>query len=421
MKVGIYLNNSSPETGGGFTFVNTVLDIINNNLHKTHHSFIIISENISGEKWKNLDFIYLDRKKIKFSFVDKVKLFVTRALKKLTGNKDADKSSIRDMERNRINVYLASQQVEFLLYFKQNDFLIFDIPYLTTVWDLEHRLQPYFPEVSCNNAWQKREATLSLLIQRATYVVTGTETGKKQIETSYNVPAEKIIVIPIPVPVIKFNDDINEYQGILDKYKIQKEFLFYPAQYWPHKNHVTLLKSLKYLKDEYQLTMDLVCTGNDKGNKKYIENYTKNLGLEKQVKILGFVSDRELAVFYKQAFALSFLSLFGPDNLPPLEAFTLGCPVIASRIEGVEEQLGNAAVYFDPMSHVELAENIIKLHQNSELRDALIKRGFAHIEKLSNTDYLDAVIACLDKFELIRECWGKSESYKQKIIDNQIV
>ena len=414
MKVGIYLDNSSPETGGGFTFENSVLNIISENLHKTHHSFKIISENLPGKEYKNLDFIHLDRKKIKFGFIDKVKLFVIRFSKKLTGNEDAYKSSIRDLERNRIKIYLVSQQVEFLLYFKQNNFLIFDIPYLTTIWDLEHRLQPYFPEVSCNNAWQKREATLSLLIQRAAYVVTGTETGKKQIETFYNVPAEKIIVIPIPVPLIKYNDDIYTYQEILDKYKIQKEFLFYPAQYWPHKNHVTLLKSLKYLKDEYQLTMHLVCTGNDKGNKKYIENYAKKLGLEKQVKILGFVSDRELAVFYKQAFALSFLSLFGPDNIPPLEAFSFGCPVLASRIEGVKEQLGDAAILVDPMSPGDIATNIHNLYRDTELRNRLVKKGHEHINSMRSGDFFDKLTECLDRFELVRELWSTQDQYKQE-------
>ena len=58
----------------------------------------------------------------------------------------------------------------------------------------------------------------------------------------------------------------------------------------------------------------------------------------------------ELIALYRHALALTFVSYFGPDNLPPLEAFALGCPVITSAIEGVDEQLGNAALYVNPDS-----------------------------------------------------------------------
>ncbi|MFM6269445.1 MAG: glycosyltransferase, partial [Dolichospermum sp.] len=51
---------------------------------------------------------------------------------------------------------------------------------------------------------------------------------------------------------------------------------------------------------------------------------------------------------YINAFSLAFMSFFGPDNLPPLEAMALGCPVIASKVSGSEEQLGNNALLVNP-------------------------------------------------------------------------
>jgi glycosyltransferase involved in cell wall biosynthesis len=56
-----------------------------------------------------------------------------------------------------------------------------------------------------------------------------------------------------------------------------------------------------------------------------------------------------------------FLSYFGPDNFPPLEAFVLGCPVIAADVPGAREQIGEAALLFDPSNPSDIAAKIESL------------------------------------------------------------
>ena len=66
---------------------------------------------------------------------------------------------------------------------------------------------------------------------------------------------------------------------------------------------------------------------------------------------------------------------FGPTNIPPLEAMACRCPVAVSRIYGMEEQLGDAALYFNPGSIDDISENMINLWINPDLCAELIKKG----------------------------------------------
>src|SRR5947207_15976216 len=97
------------------------------------------------------------------------------------------------------------------------------------------------------------------------------------------------------------------------------------------------------------------------------------LDLADLVKVLGFVPRDDLTAFYCNALALVYPTFFGPENLPPLEAMALGCPVIASNVAGAEEQLGDAALLFDPKDESQLARAIYDLCTSIELRERLIE------------------------------------------------
>src|SRR6202795_4272080 len=109
---------------------------------------------------------------------------------------------------------------------------------------------------------------------------------------------------------------------------------------------------MKSLHDKYGYEPQLVFTGSDKplfnyakqGNQSFVQERAHDLSLPDQVIFAGFVSREDLIGLYQQALALVYPSFFGPENLPPLEAFALGCPVIVARISGSREQFADAAV-----------------------------------------------------------------------------
>ena len=273
------------------------------------------------------------------------------------------------------------------------------LPNIWTVWDLEHRCKPYFPEVRDNGEFDRRERNFQGELPRALAVITGTNTGKMQISRFYGVDPATIRVIPFPTPAFARVCENTKASNIDLPTGISGEFLFYPAQYWPHKNHLRLLEALQILRDQHQWDGALVCCGSDKGNLNYLKKSAVNLRIDDRVRFLGFVQRSELIALYQRALALTFVSYFGPDNLPPLEAFGLGCPVIASAIEGAEEQLGAAALYVNPDNGQEIAATVLRLKTEKGLRERLIAAGKAQASRSTVEEYASRLIDLLDSLE----------------------
>jgi glycosyltransferase involved in cell wall biosynthesis len=283
------------------------------------------------------------------------------------------------------------------------------VPYIYTVWDLQHRLQPYFPEVTVTGCpFENREDMFSSVCPKASFIITSNPAALDEVHLFYGIPKERIKLLPQPTSDFVFAP-ISEAP---DLDLIPKEpYLYYPAQFWPHKNHVVILESLKLLEKEHGIRLRAVFTGADKGNKSYIEDYAKNIGVADRLTFLKFVSTATLLELYKNAEALVFPTFFGPENMPPMEAFALGCPVIASNVAGSEYQLKDAAILFDPRSERALTEGILKLRAEPQLRANLVAAGLERARNWTGDHYVDGVMAIVDEFVPIRRCWASNTRY----------
>ena len=309
----------------------------------------------------------------------------------------------------QLDSFVREQQIDVVWFLRQEGKV--SVPYITTVWDLAHRSRPYFPEVSSTGwDWEAREQTYRSVLPRASFILTGTNAGKGEIVHYYGVNPENVIVVPFPAPAFPSEDDRHGILDIREKYEIRGDFLIYPAQFWPHKNHVNILIALALLKHRGTV-IEMVFTGSDKGNAGHVFRKINELGLHDQVHVLGFVPREDLRALYSKALALTFASFFGPDNIPPLEAFALGCPVIASRVFGAEEQLGDAALLFDPADPEDLVSAILTISQDQQLRARMVQKGAEIAKTRTPQAYVEQVYKILDKFAPIRRCWG--HEYKQ--------
>jgi glycosyltransferase involved in cell wall biosynthesis len=163
---------------------------------------------------------------------------------------------------------------------------------------------------------------------------------------------------------------------VCERYRLPEKYFFYPAQFWKHKNHEVLLYGLHRILPDYP-DMHLVFSGGKKNNYDFITGLIDRLGLGNRVQIIGYVPDQDMAAMYHCAHALLMPTFFGPTNIPPLEAMACGCPVAVSRIYGMPEQLGDAALYFDPRSIDEVAEVMVTLWTDEALCQQLRDRGEA--------------------------------------------
>ena len=283
------------------------------------------------------------------------------------------------------------------------------VPYIMAIHDLQHRLQPEFPEVSANGEWEWREYRYRNGTRYATLLLADSEVGKEDILNfygPYGVTPDQVKILPF-LPACYLATDISqsERQRVRTIYRLPERYLFYPAQFWPHKNHTRIVQALGLLKQEHGRKIPVVfsgaCTGEIRERTfREVISLSSQLGLEKEIHYLGYVPDEDMSGIYAEAAALVMPTFFGPTNIPILEAWAFGCPVLTSDIRGIREQVQDAGVLVDPRSVEAIADGIYRLWIDENLACSLVDLGRQRLASYTPDDYRQRLVAILQEAEM---------------------
>lgn len=278
--------------------------------------------------------------------------------------------------------------------------------FITTVWDLCHRETPEFPEVRNYNTFFVREKYYQNNLGSALLILTDSQRLADIASHHYGIERDRLLAMPFaPSPLLDEAHSL-EKDEVLKKYRLESDYFFYPAQFWAHKNHIRILQALLYLRERHDWVPKVVFSGKDHGNLGYVQKFIKVNKLEAQVNILGFVPSEDMRGLYENAVAVVMPTYFGPTNLPPLEAWALGKPLIYSA--HLAEQTGNAALLVNPDDAVDLAKAML-LCTKPAVHDQLVESGkqrLADIEKQRSAAE-DQLCIALDRFAARRQCWSE--------------
>lgn len=150
---------------------------------------------------------------------------------------------------------------------------------------------------------------------------------------------------------------------ILEKYVLNKRpYLLAVSSLDPRKNFKNILKALDKIE---KIDFDVVIAGGT--NPKIFKN--NQFDFTNKVKYLGYVSDEQLKALYNNASGFIYPSFYEGFGLPPLEAMTLGCPVIVSNRTSLPEICGDSAIYCNPDDPKDIAKKIDELFKNKTMRN----------------------------------------------------
>lgn len=228
---------------------------------------------------------------------------------------------------------------------------------------------------------------------RARKIITVSEFTKADIISKFRISADKIMVTYEGVAnLAKGRDSLFvtklDNQETLSQYNIPQKFLLYVGNAYPHKNLDKLLKAFSKL----HLTrpdLRLVLVGKIDYFYERVQAVSQSYNLWQRGNINspvifpGYVPDAQLEIFYAEATAYIFPSLYEGFGLPPLEAMAKGCPVISSDRASLPEVLGSAALYFNPEDEIDLLTKIKRMLDNDQLRADLKEAGLAQSKKYS--------------------------------------
>ncbi len=238
--------------------------------------------------------------------------------------------------------------------------VLYKLPFIITIFDVCHRDSPEFDEVREFGTFERREIVWRSACTKAALVVTNADELIDALCRRYGIERDRAVCVPFsPSPYVTVSidgEDKDTDAAVLRQYELEPGYLFYPAQFWSHKNHTTILLAMRLLRDQGRQTTLVLC-GSDRGSRGALEALVAQHGLGDCVRILGFVPSSELGALYRNATALVMASYFGPTNLPPLEAWSVRTPVIYPA--AFKAQVGDAAILFDYDDPASLAKAIV--------------------------------------------------------------
>jgi len=275
------------------------------------------------------------------------------------------------IERARIDV----------IHFPSQNAFLTDVPSIYQPHDLQHR---HLPQHFSRRTRLARDVTYRAFCDKADIVVMMSAWGQRDIVSAFELPAEKVRVVPGASVLTAYPEPgADDLRRTALAYSLPDAFAFYPAQTFPHKNHLALLDALALLRDEQALVVPLVSSGMKNDHYAAIERRVRDLRLDEQVRFVGFVSPVELRALYRLARCMVFPSTFEGWGLPMVEAFQEGLPVACSDATSLPEVAGGAALLFSPHDPRAIAHGVRQIWVDDALRARLVERGRARAEELT--------------------------------------
>ena len=242
---------------------------------------------------------------------------------------------------------------------------------VTTMHDvLPLTIPGYFAREDLAHAYQReRQAD----IDRSSVVITDSEFSKREITRHLRVEREPI--------VIPCGTDIGTYAATAAKPGYP--YFLYVGGLDPRKSVDMLLRVFVRLASERMLDSKLIVTGSRRHAPASITTLLDDGVRRGHILYRGYVDDDELANLYAGALGLVYPSRYEGFGMPPLEAMTLGCPVITCREASIPEVCGEAAYYVTPADERSLTTALTTIERDPAMRLRLASEGRARAAKFS--------------------------------------
>lgn len=250
-------------------------------------------------------------------------------------------------------------------------------PYVAFIHDLAF---VRYPELYL--APQRFLEVLRVVEQRADVVVADSEHTRQDIIELTRISGERIRVVYCAV---EREDQPAEsiVRELQCNYKLSGPYFLSLGVICHKKNVVRLVKAYAQFRRVVPDPPSLVFAGSPGDAFAELQQTVNDLDLRSSVRFLGYLPREHITPLFYGASALLYPSLYEGFGLPPLQAMSLGVPVLTSRTSSLPEVVGDAAILVEPYSEREIADGLHRLWSDDRLRAQLIELGFRQAEKFS--------------------------------------
>jgi glycosyltransferase involved in cell wall biosynthesis len=250
---------------------------------------------------------------------------------------------------------------------------------VVSVHDLGHRR---FPAAYSRMQWLYLELSTRWAVRAAVRLIAVSHATGRDLENFYHAPAAQIQVVheatlPFSPPTA---GEAAAVQALLG---IKRPFALYIGTLQPRKNLARLIDSYARLHEKSPVSFDLVLAGRAGRYSDELRGRVRLSGLENRIHFTGYIPEEHLASLLHTALMFCYPSLFEGFGLPILEAHHAGVPVLTANNSSLPEVAGSAALFVDPTDIDAIADAMLRLSQDNELRQRLIAAGYENVKRFS--------------------------------------
>lgn len=261
--------------------------------------------------------------------------------------------------------------------------------YVITVHDVYPLLFPQrFSSIKDLLYYEYYKVSTHSIPQKADAVITDSGNSKNEIVQLLGISGDRVTVIPMaPDKIFRVMPQQITKERIVAKYNIPLPFIMHVGGTQRYKNTSSLIQAFHKLHScSKAVNHNLVIVGELGQSETNVRELVNKLNLDEQVVFTGFVSNEDLVLLYNAAELFVHLSLYEGFGLPILEAMACGTPVLASNSSAIPEVAGNAGLLVDPMNIGGIAEGMLTLLSNNDLRQKLRQKGLNRAKLFSGEE-----------------------------------
>lgn len=208
-------------------------------------------------------------------------------------------------------------------------------------------------------------------LKRADRWIAISNSSKQELVEHLDLPETKIHTTYLGVePQFKPSEETESLNRLPESFKIDRPYFLYTGGGDPRKNLGTLVNAFAALDCKVRDGYQLVLAGELNDSVRHqLQEQIQATGLdEQQVRLLGYISEKNLIRLYQQAFCLVFPSRHEGFGLPAVEAMACGIPVIVSNQTSLPEIVDHSEALFDPSDSSSLTQKLLQMIQDETLR-----------------------------------------------------
>ncbi|HEY7351019.1 MAG TPA: glycosyltransferase family 1 protein [Ktedonobacterales bacterium] len=270
-------------------------------------------------------------------------------------------------------------------------------PGIVTIHDLAFLRFPDFfrPPRRAYQHWFTRRSA-----RRAALIIAISEHTRRDMIELLKVPEERIRVIyPMLEERFSLPCSAEAVQALRQRRRLPEHLILFLATLEPRKNVSRLLDAFRLLKRETNLPHTLVLAGAKGWSVQTLEQQIYSLGIQNDVRFVGYVPEAEKTLWYHAADLFVYPSLYEGFGLPVAEAMACGVPVVTSNASSLPEVVGDdgafgarAALTIEPTDTESLARAMQQGLRDNALRQQFRARGLARVQRFAPSLIVQQII-----------------------------